>query len=70
MGRNDLGCRRQHLRLRSIGKGNEIYRKTIGLEVVKRATAMSTGFLKMWKCALWKGRPPPKWKKYLLTPLV
>jgi hypothetical protein len=61
--------RTQHPRLKSIGKVSEIYRKTIGLEVV-RATKMSTGLLKIWNWTLWKGRPPPKWKKKLLASLA
>jgi hypothetical protein len=52
--------RRQCLQLKSIGKGNEIYRKTIRLEVV----------LKMWNWTLWRGRLPLKWKKNLVAVLT
>jgi hypothetical protein len=36
---------------------SEIYRKTIGLDIVKRASEMSTGLLKMRNWTLWRGRP-------------
>jgi hypothetical protein len=70
MDRKDLGCRRQYVRLRSMGKGDEIYRKTIELEVVKQAIEMSTGLLKLWNWTLWRCRPPPKRKKNLLVLLA
>jgi hypothetical protein len=35
--------RRQQLRLKSMGNGNEIFRKNIGLEFVKLAAGMSNG---------------------------
>jgi hypothetical protein len=57
-------------RLKSKRTTSGIYRKTIGLEVVKQATEMSAGLLKMWNWTLWRGRPPPKWKKSLLAVLT
>jgi hypothetical protein len=56
MGRKDLGCRRQYLRLRSMGKGDENYRKTNELEAVKRATEVFTGLMKMWNWTIWRCR--------------
>jgi hypothetical protein len=35
MDRKDLGCRRQYLQLRSMGKGDDIYQKTIRLGIEK-----------------------------------
>jgi hypothetical protein len=61
--------RRQRLRPKSSGKGNEIYKKIIRLAVGKRATVMSTGLLKIRDWTLWRGRPPPKRKKNLLASL-
>jgi hypothetical protein len=48
--------------------GNErttsrIYRKTIGLEIVKRALRISSGMRKVTDWTLWRGRPPPKRKR-------
>jgi hypothetical protein len=40
-----------------------IYRKTIGLEIVKRAVRISSGMLKIKDWTLWRGRAPPKRKK-------
>jgi hypothetical protein len=53
-----------------MGKGNEIYRKTIGLEVVKRAVGISSRLRKVRNWALWRGRPPPKWEKNLQAALA
>jgi hypothetical protein len=50
-----------------MGKGNEIVRKSIGLEFKKRTTGMSNGLQKVKDWALWRGRPPPKRKKKLHT---
>jgi hypothetical protein len=69
MDRKDLGCGKQYLQL-SMGKGDKIYRKTIGLEVVKRAAEKSTGLPKLRNSTLWRCRPPPKRKKNLLAPLM
>jgi hypothetical protein len=79
MDRKDLGCGRQYLRLRSMGKGDEIYRKTIRLDIGKRIARISFTTWKMWnrttlrsppplerkikEWTLWRGRPPPKRKK-------
>jgi hypothetical protein len=52
-------------RLKSERTTSEIYRKTIGLEVVKRATEMTTGLLKMRSWTLKRGKPPPKRKNLL-----
>jgi hypothetical protein len=43
-----------------MGKGDEIYWKTIRLDIGKRNTTSSArmGSLKEW--TLWRGRPPPK----------
>jgi hypothetical protein len=48
--------------------GNErttsgIYRKNIGLEIVKRAVRISSGIRKVTDWTLWRGRPPPKRKR-------
>jgi hypothetical protein len=48
--------------------GNErttsrIYRKTIGLEIEKRAVRISSGMRKVTDWTLWRGRPPPKRKR-------
>jgi hypothetical protein len=54
---------RQQLRLGSMGIGNEIFRKSIGLEFVKRGTVMSNRLLELKDWVMWRGRPPPKWVK-------
>jgi hypothetical protein len=51
---------KEQLRRRIERTTSEIHRKIIRQEVVKRATEMSTGLLKMRNWALWRGRPPPK----------
>jgi hypothetical protein len=56
-------------RLRSERTTSGTNRKTIELEVVKQATEMSTGLLKIRNRTLWRGRPPPKRKKNLLAVL-
>jgi hypothetical protein len=56
--------------LKSERTTSKIYRKTVGLEVVKRETEMSARLLKMRNWTLWRGRPPPKWKKSLLAVLT
>jgi hypothetical protein len=48
--------------------GNErttsgIYRKTIGLEIIKRAVRISSRMRKVTDLTLWRGRPPPKRKR-------
>jgi hypothetical protein len=58
MDSKDLGCGRQYLRLRSMGKGDEIYRKTIRLDIGKQNASARMWNIKDW--TLWRGRPPPK----------
>jgi hypothetical protein len=80
--RRDRGLRQQlqgRLRLKNSGTreqlhvGNErttsmVYRKTIGLEIVKRAVVeISSGLWGIRKWTLWRGRPPTKRKKRLCT---
>jgi hypothetical protein len=48
---------KEQLRRRNERTTSDIYRMIIRQEVVKRATEMSTGFLKMRNWALWRGRP-------------
>jgi hypothetical protein len=43
------------------------YRKTIGLEIVKRSVGVSSGWRKIRNWTLWKSRPPPKRKKKLVA---
>jgi hypothetical protein len=50
-------------RLKNERTPSEICRETIEPEVVKRATEMSTGLLKMRNWTLWRCRPFPKRKK-------
>jgi hypothetical protein len=45
------------------GPACKTLKKTLELEFVKRANGMSSGFWKMRKWTLWRGWPPPKWKK-------
>jgi hypothetical protein len=51
---------KEQLRRRNERKTSEIYKKTIRLEVVKRAIEMSTSLLKIRDWTLWRGSPPPK----------
>jgi hypothetical protein len=37
---------------------------------VKQAAGMSSGLQKVRDWTMWRGRPPPKWKKHLLAALV
>jgi hypothetical protein len=76
MDSQDLGCGRQYLRLRSMEKGDEIYRKTIRLDLGNRVASSS---VMSWKVRnrttlrsppplerkikdwkLWRNRPPSK----------
>jgi hypothetical protein len=41
----------------------EVLKKTLELEFVKRACGLSSGFRKMRKWTLWRGRPSPKRNK-------
>jgi hypothetical protein len=42
---------------------SKISRKTLGLEIVKRAVEISSKLQKVRHRTLKKGGPPPKWKK-------
>jgi hypothetical protein len=51
---------KEQLRLRSERTTNGIYRKTIGLEIVKRAVGISSGLRKIRNWTLWRGSTPSK----------
>jgi hypothetical protein len=40
-------------------------KKALDLEIVKQTNKMKSGFGEIRKWTLWRGRPPPKWKKKL-----
>jgi hypothetical protein len=68
----DNSRRHQRLEIRAAHLKNErttseIYRKTIELEVVKRATEMSTGLLKMRNWTLWRKSEQPRLKNERTT---
>jgi hypothetical protein len=46
-----------------MGNGNKVFRKTIGIEFVKRANWTSSGLQRLMDRTLWRGRPPPKREK-------
>jgi hypothetical protein len=48
-----------------MGNGNKAFRKTMGMEFIKRANWMSRGLQRMMDWTLWSGRPPSKRKKNL-----
>jgi hypothetical protein len=54
---------KEQLRLGIERTTSGIYRKTIGLEIVKRSVKISSGMRKVTDWTLWKGRPPPKRKR-------
>jgi hypothetical protein len=56
---------KEPLRLGNKRTTSGIYRKTIGLEIVKRAVRISSGMRKVTDWTLWRGQPPPKRKKKL-----
>jgi hypothetical protein len=58
------GWKSEQLHLMSKRTTSEIYRKIVRLEVVKQATKMSTGLLKMWNWTLWRGRPLQNGRNY------
>jgi hypothetical protein len=58
----DLGDRLP-LCLRNERTFSRIYRKTIGLEIVKRAVRISSGMRKIKDWTLWRGQHPPKRKR-------
>jgi hypothetical protein len=62
----DLGDRRPiYVRKKRIT--SMIYRKTIELEIVKRAVGISSRLRRIRNWTLWRGRPPPKRKKKSCT---
>jgi hypothetical protein len=54
---------KEQLYLLNERKTSGIYKKTIGLEIVKRAVRISSGMRKVTDWTLWRGRPPPKRKR-------
>jgi hypothetical protein len=58
----DPGTRRQ-LCLKIKGTSDRIDKKAFGLELVKRATGMFSRLRRMMGWTMWRGQPPPKWKK-------
>jgi hypothetical protein len=68
-GIKDPGIRWQlHLKIGRTSDGLD--RKAFGLEFMKRAAGRSSALQKMRDWTLWRGQPPPKWKKSLLAALV
>jgi hypothetical protein len=61
-GIKDPGARWQ-LRLRNEKRAGRIFEKTFRLEGVKRIARSTVGLLTNENWTLWRGRPPPKWKK-------
>jgi hypothetical protein len=53
------------LQLESTERVNKTYRKTNGLEIVKRIGRSPVRLQKMMDWMLWRGRPPLKWRKKL-----
>jgi hypothetical protein len=51
---------KEQLRLRNERTTSGIYRKTIGLEILKRAVSISSGMRKVTYWTLWRGLSPPK----------
>jgi hypothetical protein len=60
----------EQLHLGSVRTISRIYRKTITLEIVKGEVGISSGIRKIKNWTLWRGRPPPKWKKNLVALLA
>jgi hypothetical protein len=54
---------KQQLYLGNMRAFNKIYRKTLGLEIMKRAIEISSRLQKVRDRTLKRGEPPPKWKK-------
>jgi hypothetical protein len=54
---------KEQLRLGNERTTSGIYRKTIGLEIVKPAVRISSVMRKVTDWTLWRGRPPPKRKR-------
>jgi hypothetical protein len=61
---------RRQLHLKIDRTSEEFDRKAFGLELVKRATGMSSRLRKMRNWILWRDRPPPKHKKNILAALT
>jgi hypothetical protein len=61
-------CRNRHL---AVGwRGEPIFGKIIVLEIAKQIAGSPVRLWKIMDWILWRSRPPPKWKKDLLTPLA
>jgi hypothetical protein len=54
---------KEQLRLGNERTTSGIYRKTIGLEIVKLAVRISSWMRNVTDWTLWRGRPPPKRKR-------
>jgi hypothetical protein len=54
---------KEQLRLGNERTTSVIYRKTIMLEIVKRAVRISSRMRKVTDWTLWRGQPPPKTKR-------
>jgi hypothetical protein len=65
-GIKDRGAGRQ-LRLRKERTSGRIFRRIVELEIEKRTVGSSTGLRKVNDWILWRGGPPPKRKRRLLT---
>jgi hypothetical protein len=61
-------CVRQQLQ--SEREFTKIYRKTAGLEIVKRIARSTVGLRTIRNWTLWRGQPLPKWKEDLLALLA
>jgi hypothetical protein len=61
---------KEKLRLGSERTSSRIFRKIIGLEIVKQITRSSVRMRAMSDWTLWRGQPPLKRKKSLLTALA
>jgi hypothetical protein len=57
--------RRYQLRLENMANGDKIFRKTMGIELVKRANWTFSGVHRMMDRTLWRCRPPLKRKNKL-----
>jgi hypothetical protein len=60
----------EQLRLGSERTTNESYRKTIGLQIIKRAVWISSVLRKIRNWTWWRGRHPPKRKENLVSLLA
>jgi hypothetical protein len=48
-----------------MGNSNKVFRKTMGMEFVKRENWKTSGLQRMMYRTLWRGQYPPKIKKKL-----